>query len=277
MSGRAARVPPAARARHAETAARWAGTLYLAAVYAFILGPALVVMVGSFNSARTFPSTFESATLRWYAELLGRPDFLMALRLSAVVAALAGALASLVSLPAAFAIVRAEFPGKDLLVAFFMAPLILPQIILGLAVLQLASLAKMPLSPAVLVLAHTVVVIPYAMRALITSLTHFDRSLEDAAMNLGARPVQTWLLVTFPLIKSGLTGGSVLAFIMSFVNVPLSLFLTTAQTMTLPIRVLNYMESRIDPLVAAIATLLIVMVCATSLFLEKVLRLRLLT
>lgn len=250
--------------------------LFLALVYLYVLGPALVVVLGSFSSATSFPSPFESFTLRWYSQLLQRQEFVRSMEVSAIVAVAAASIATFLGGPAAFAFVRQRFRFQESLAAFFMTPLIIPQIALGLAMLQLLSALRIPITTLGLILIHAVFVMPYVLRAMITSLTHFDWRLEEAAMSLGASRVRTLWHVTLPLTRAGLTAGFVLAFIMSFVNVPLSLFLATPASTTLPVRVFAYMESRLDPLVAAVGAFLVLVVFATSIFLEKVLRLRLL-
>ncbi|SRR5579884_268865 len=249
---------------------------FVALVYLYVLAPALVVVIGSFNSAPSFPSAFESFTLRWYRELLQHQEFMDSMRVSAIVAATAAAIATLLAVPAGFAFVRARFRYRDTLAAFFMAPLVIPQIVLGLAMLQLLNLFRVPITTVGLVLVHAVFVMPFVLRAMVTSLTHFDRTLEEAAMSLGASRLRTLWHVTLPLTRAGLTAGFVLAFVMSFVNVPLSLFLASPVSTPLPVRVFAYMESRIDPLVAAVGASLVLLVFVVSFLLEKVLRLRLL-
>jgi putative spermidine/putrescine transport system permease protein len=257
-------------------AAELASAAFLGLVYLYVLAPALVVVAGSFNSATAFPSAFQSFTLRWYAELVRRGEFVSSMRTSAVVATAAAGLAVFVGVPAAFAFVRGRFPHRDSLATFFMVPLVIPQIVLGLAMLQLLNALRVPATTAGLILVHTVFVMPFVLRAMITSLTHFDGALEEAAMSLGASRARTLWHVTLPLTRAGLVAGFVLAFVMSFVNVPLSLFLASPASPPLPVRVFAYMESRLDPLVAAVGASLVLLVCLVSLFLERVLRLRLL-
>jgi putative spermidine/putrescine transport system permease protein len=253
-----------------------AGYLFLALLYLYVLGPALVVVIGSFNSATSFPSPFESFTLRWYGQLLRHREFMGAMKVSLVVAAAAAAIAALLAGPAAFVFVRSRLRFRDAATAFFITPLVIPQIVLGLAMLQLLNVLRVPITLLGLVLIHAVFVMPYVLRAIMTSLTHFDRTLEEAAMSLGASRLRTLWHVTLPLTRAGFVAGFVLAFIMSFVNVPLSLFLAAPTSTTLPVRVFAYMESRLDPLVAAVGAFLVLVVFATSFVLEKVLRLRLL-
>lgn len=251
------------------------GLVFLGLVYLFILGPMFVVIISSFNSAAAFPSPFESFSLRWYQALLRHDEFIKSMWVSTRVAALAALLASLLGVPLSFFLVRAHFRGKEAINAFFLSPLIIPHVALSIALLQMFSLAGIRLSAATLVLAHTVLIMPFVIRAVMASLYFVNPSMEESAMNLGANRLQTFFYVTLPLIRAGVTAGFVLAFIISFINVPLSLFLTTPGTTTLPIRVFSYMQSRLDPLVAAVGSLTVLGVTVVALLLEKVLKVRL--
>ncbi|MFQ5858039.1 MAG: ABC transporter permease [Anaerolineae bacterium] len=248
---------------------------YLALVYLFILGPMMVVVIGSFNSAVAFPSPLESFTLRWYEALLRHNEFVKSMWVSTRVGITAAGLATLLGIPLSLLLVRKEFRGKDSINAFFMTPLIIPQVAASIALLQMFSLLKFRLNELTLILAHTVFVMPFVIRAAVASLHFVEPALEESAMNLGANRLQTFFYITLPLIRAGITAGFVLAFVISFINVPLSLFLSTPGNTTLPIRVFAHMESRLDPLIAAVGALTIFGVSAIVLFLERVLKVRL--
>ncbi len=249
--------------------------LYLGLVYLFILGPMAVVFIAAFNSARAFPSPFESFTLKWFESLFQKREFIMAMGTSVRVGVGAAGLASLLGLPLSILLVRNEFRGKAAVNTIFMSPLIIPQVTLSIALLQLFSLTHVRLSEVTLTFAHTLFVMPFVIRATVSSLQFVDPSLEEAAMTMGANRIKTFFLITLPLIRAGVTAGFILAFVISFINVPLSLFLTTPGSATLPIRVFAYMESRLDPVVAAVGALIIVMVMLVSIILEKVAKVRL--
>jgi putative spermidine/putrescine transport system permease protein len=254
---------------------RFLPRLYLGLVYVFIIGPMLIIIFDSLNSATSFPSPFETVTLRWYLAVLRHDEFLAAMRVSVVVAALAAGIATVLALPAGYVLVRHSLPGRNAIATFLMAPILVPQIVIGLAMLQLLSLMRIELTLAGLVAVHTVYVMPFTLRLVMTGLAHFDFTLEEAASGLGATRLRTLRHVTVPLIRTALVAGFVFAFILSFVNLPLSLFLTNPATATLPIVMFAYMESRIDPLVAAVASMVVVAAVAITLVAERVLRLRL--
>jgi putative spermidine/putrescine transport system permease protein len=255
---------------------RFLAWLFLALVYVFALAPAAVILIDSFNSAMVFPAPFESATLRWYAGILRHEEFVASMRMSAMVATAAAIVATTVGVLAAYALIRYPVPGTNAIATFLLGPLLVPQIVIGLAMLQLIGLAGLRIGLLGLILVHAVYVLPFTLRLVMTSLTRFDFLLEDAARSLGASRLRTLWHVTLPLIRPGLVSGFVFAFILSFVNLPVSLFLTSPQTATLPIVMFAYIESRIDPLVTAVSAVVLFVAVSVMLLLERGFRIRLL-
>ena len=255
---------------------RIAAVGWLILIYLYVLGPGAMVVYGSFNSATSFPSSFEGFTLDWYAKLFERGQFLQSLLVSCEVAVLAAAIGSILGIPVSLVLDRRDFPLKNALTAFVMAPLVLPQIVLGIAMLQLLTIVQVPASFLGLTLIHAVFVMPYVIRAMLSCLAGLSASIEEAAASLGANAWRRFWLVTVPITRAGMMAGFIFAFVMSFINLPLSLFLTTPDSTTLPIRMFAYMETRIDPFIAAVGSLMVIAVLAASLFIEKVLRVRLL-
>ena len=241
-----------------------AGRLYLGALLLFLLGPAVVVAIDSINSATSFPSPFEHATLRWYAALAEHPEFIDAFGVSLIVAAAAAACATVSGFAAALALRRLRPGLRDAGVTALMGPLLVPEIVVGLAVLQLAQLAGVPLGLEMLIGTHSVFVLPVAVRLVLGGMARLDAGVEQAARSLGAGPLRAAWLVTIPLLRPSLAAAFVLSCVLSFVNLPLSMFLTSARTATLPVIVFAYMESRIDPLVAAVATLVMLIAAAAA-------------
>ena len=250
--------------------------LYLGLVYLFVIGPMLIIIIDSLNSATSFPSPFETVTLRWYVAVLRHDEFLTAMRVSAIVAALAATIATVLGFLASYALVRYPLRGENAIATFLLAPILVPQIVIGLAMLQLLALLGVQLTLAGLVAVHTIYVMPFTLRLVMTGLARFDFGLEEAALSLGAGRLRAVRYVTLPLVRTALIAGFVFAFILSFVNLPLSLFLTNPSTATLPIVMFAYMESRIDPLVAAVASMVVVAAVAITVTVERAFRLRLL-
>jgi len=250
------------------------GQVYLVAVIIFALGPAAVVVFDSVNSATSFPSPFEQFTLRWYAAVAGRPELFEAARNSLVVALLSASVASVIAFLAAYALSRSTFPGRHAVATALIGPLFIPEIVLGLAILQIAGAADLTLNLATLTAAHTLFVMPFALRLTLSGFSRFDFNLEWAARSLGASQGIALRRVVLPLVRPNLIAGFTLAAIMSFVNLPVSMFLTTPTTATLPVSVFAYMESRIDPMIAAVASLVLFVAVIATFFLDRVLKIR---
>jgi putative spermidine/putrescine transport system permease protein len=203
-------------------------------VYAFILSPIAVILIASFTAAdyTSFPP--QGWSLRWYAEIPRHPEFLEALWVSLVVAVVSATLATILGTLAALALVRYRFRGRALFNAFFLSPLMLPTVILGLALLQFYALVGITRTPASLVCGHLVITVPYVIRLVGAGLAGLDPSLERAAMSLGATPWRTFRAITLPLIGPGVAAGAAFAAIVSFDDVNIALFLASprAPTMT---------------------------------------------
>ena len=160
----------------------WAGRatalLFLLGAYVFLLAPLIIILVGSFNSAPAFPSVFESFTLKWYRAVFAQEDFMNGIWISVRVAFFTSLLALVLSLPFALKVSRTTFRGKDALMSFFMAPLALPQIVMGLAMLQFVSRIGLPASVTGLVLIHAVFMVPFVLRALLSSLARLTPTFQ---------------------------------------------------------------------------------------------------
>jgi putative spermidine/putrescine transport system permease protein len=245
------------------TLPRWAFGLSVILIYAFMFLPIAVVVLVSFNSEPYLRLPPTGLSLRWYRQVF-TPDWLPALRYSLVLGLGVALAATALGGVGAFAIARYRFPGRATLQAFLLSPLSIPSIVTGVAILQFVTVANAQalFGHPILLMAHVVVTMPFAVRMIGISLFTFDRRLEDAAQNLGARPRQVFWYITLPLLKPGVFAGMTFAFIVSFNNVPVSLFLVRPGATTLPIKILNYLEYRLDPTLAAVnmVSLLIVLI-----------------
>ncbi|MBI2371815.1 MAG: ABC transporter permease [Deltaproteobacteria bacterium] len=239
-------------------------------VYLFLLAPIAVVIIASFNSSARLSFPLEGVSLQWYRAFLANRELLEALRLSAVVALATTALALPLGLLAAFAIDRYRFPGRDALSAFLLSPLLIPGVVLGIGILIFYASVGLPISVWGFVLAHVLIASPYVVRTVLASLARFDRSLEEAAMSLGADDLRTKRAVTLPAIRPGLLAGGIFAFMTSFDNVPLSVFLATPTVTPLPVKIYADLDSHgIDPVFTAVSTVLIVGTLALVLLLDR--------
>ncbi|HEV8676724.1 MAG TPA: ABC transporter permease [Methylomirabilota bacterium] len=231
-----------------------------ALIYVFLLAPILVVVIVSFGDAAFLQFPPRRLSLRWYTNLGEYPDFVASFWLSLLLAAATAATATAIGTPAAFALARHRFRGRALLSALVMSPLVLPGLVTGIALLQFFSLFRTEPSFGRLLIGHVVVTVPYVVRSVGAVLVGFDRSLEEAARGLGANAWTATRLITLPLIKPGLLAGAIFAFILSFDNVVVSIFLTTPRLVPLPIQIYNYVESSARPIIASISTLQIAVI-----------------
>jgi putative spermidine/putrescine transport system permease protein len=241
-----------------------------AAIYAFLLAPILVVIIVSFGDAAFLQFPPRRLSLRWYANLGEYPDFVASFWLSLGLAAATAVGATLVGAPAAFALARHRFRGRAILSALVMSPLVLPGLVTGIALLQFFSLLRTEPSFARLLIGHVVITVPYVVRSVGAVLIGFDRSLEEAARGLGATAWTATLRITLPLIKPGLIAGAVFAFVLSFDNVAVSIFLTTPRLVPLPIQIYNYVESSARPIIASISALQVAVIVLLLVAAERV-------
>jgi putative spermidine/putrescine transport system permease protein len=238
----------------------WPLTLYALVVVVFLLAPLGVVVASSFTASNFTAFPPQGFSLRWYAALLEQPEFLEAFWLSLWLAALATLLATVIGTLAALGIVRYRFPGRDLANSLVLSPLLLPGVITGIALLQFFAMIGVSASFGRLLLGHVIITVPYVVRSVAAVLVGFDRSLEEAAQSLGAHPVRAVLQVTLPVVRAGVIAGAVFAFVTSFDNVVVSIFLTSPTLVPLPVRLYNYVESSARPLAASISTLQILVI-----------------
>lgn len=244
------------------------------AIYTFLIccfapAPVIVILIESLTAANyvSFPPV--GFSLRWYLEIPKRPEFIASLTTSLIVAAGAAVVSTAIGTLAALALVRYRFRGRDLLQTLFLSPLSVPAIVLGIALLQFYAAHGIPRNVMTIVLAHVLITSPYTIRLVSVSLMSFDRNLEVAARNLGASPWTTFRRITMPLIRPGMMAGAVFAFIVSFDDISVTLFLTSATSMTLPVRIYTYIDQSYDPFITAISSILILIVAVLAIVIER--------
>jgi putative spermidine/putrescine transport system permease protein len=219
--------------------------------------PTCVVILASFTSASYLSFPPAGLSLRWYSRVLASAEILRAAQTSLIVAVLATTGALGLGALTAFPLVRGRFRGRDLMLAFTLAPIMLPSVVLGIALLFFFGFLHVRLSLATLVVSHILITFPYVVRTSAAALVQVDPALEEAATNLGASSWQALRHVTLPLLAPGLAVGAGFAFIESFDNLALSIFVAGQRQETLPMRLFQLLVSDIDPVVAAVSTTLI--------------------
>jgi putative spermidine/putrescine transport system permease protein len=252
--------------------ARTCSIIFLTIVLGFLLTPLLYVAFGSLNASTLEfpPRTLSIESYRTIPEA-----FFDGLRVSLIVAAAATVLATPLGVAAALGIVRGRFGGRELLNGFLLSPLLLPMLVLGVALYQFYVVIDRTADTAItgslvgLILGHTSFCIPYVARAVIPALTQMPPSLEEAAHDLGASTWYAFSRVTLPAIRPGLAGGIAFAFLTSFDNFPMSLFLVEGDNTTLPVVMFQFIQFDLKPTILAMSTLVIIFSMAAMLFIEK--------
>lgn len=243
--------------------------LFNALVISFMLAPLLIVCIVAFTPENTLTIPTTHFSLRWFKAVFAHPDFVTSFWNSLALALASATLATLLAVPAGLAITRYSFAGRDALNALFLSPLIIPHLVLGVALLRLFSLTGASGSFFWLVLAHVVIVTPYVLRLVVAASSGADLSCEQAARSLGASDLTVFWRVTLPMILPGVSGGWLLAFINSFDEVTMSIFITAPSTVTLPVRMYMYATESIDPLMAAASALMVAFTAAVMVLLDR--------
>jgi spermidine/putrescine transport system permease protein len=230
--------------------------LVVASVYVFLFLPIVAVVLLSF-SENISVIAFGDFTLRWYRHLAGDEPVLGALWFSVQLGILSAGLTVLLGTMASFGLVRGSMHGKTVIHALLYAPIIVPEIVIAVALLILCVLLRIPRGYIALVIGHSVLILPYVISIVSARLYGFDRSLEEAAANLGATPVRTLWEVTLPLMLPAIVGAALIAFKVSFDEVVGSMFWSTARAQPLPVLVFSMLQFELTPEVNAIGTVML--------------------
>ncbi|WP_407051585.1 ABC transporter permease [Methyloraptor flagellatus] len=235
----------------------------------FMLAPIVVVCLVAFTPEGFLSLPTNGFSLRWFRTIADYPEFVHAFWVSLGLGALSSAIALVFAVPAALAIARYEFRGRDALSALFLSPLMIPHVVLGIAFLRFFTALGIGGTFGALLVAHVVVVFPFALRLTLAAATGMDRSVEMAAVSLGADGFTLFRRVTLPLIMPGVVSGWALAFIQSFDDLTMTVFLAAPGTETLPVRMFLYIQDNIDPLVTSVSACVIAVTMTALVLLDR--------
>jgi putative spermidine/putrescine transport system permease protein len=235
----------------------------------FLVGPTVIMLLTSFTASQSLKFPPDGLSLRWYAALLDADQMQAAAWNSLVVAFWTTVLSVVLGTAAALGIARSRSPLARACDVLFMSPLLLPALAFGFA--ALIFIHRLGFSPSIpfLVLGHTVVCVPFVLRTTIAALSQLDPALLDASQSLGAGGWRTFRRVTLPLIAPGLGAGAFLAFMASFDNVPVSLFLADERSEMLPIHLWQQIETNLDVRTAAVSGLIVMFTLILMLLAER--------
>lgn len=244
-------------------------TLFVIAFFVFLLAPIAVVVLFSFVDAAFVRLPIEGFSLRWYQRMIEYRPFLTSLRFSLFVAAASGLIALAISLPAALALARSRSRFAEAVVTLLLAPLSMPMILLGVALLYYLSWMGLGVSVTSLLIGHIVVSIPYVTRTIIAVYQGASPSYEESARILGANRWQVFRYVTLPLVRPGIISGLLFSMLVSLDNLPISLFFAGSSTNTLPVVMLAYQQNQFDPAIGAISTVQLVVAIVALLVIQR--------
>lgn len=246
-------------------------TIIAIIVFAFLFLPLVVIIGTSFGESSTIQFPPESFSLKWYANALASKTFMSSFRLSLGIGVGATALALLVGVPASYALSRYSLKGKKFLKNFFLSPTMIPGIVVGYALFQFIVIQlRLPVIQGLLI-GHFLISLPYIIRVVGSSMEQLDFSIEEVAWTLGCTRIRAFLSIVLPNVSSGIVAAFMLAFVNSFNNVPVSMFLSGPGVTMLPSSLLSYIEYTYDPTVSAVSVMIMLITVVLMFVIEKTL------
>lgn len=249
---------------------KWSN-LYLAIMILLMYFPLVMVVIFSFNESR-LSANFTGFSFKWYETLANDRDLKEALFNSILLGVLSCGISAIIGTLGAVGMARVKYKTKGMMEYLSTIPIMIPEIILGMVFLVFFSMLNLPFGMTTLVIAHTTFCIPYIFMMVKARLVGIDKSLEEAARDLGAGPIRTFFDITMPLIAPAVLSGSLLAFAMSFDDVVISIFVNGPRLNTLPVKVYAQLKTGVTPEINALCTIILVVITAVLLlssFLSK--------
>lgn len=241
-------------------------------ILAFLSVPAFLMIPMSFDSASGLNWPPAGFSLQWYEQMFNSPIWMQAIGRSLLVGVGTGILAMLIGTPAAFLMVRSQIRGKSALLAFILSPIVVPRMIIAVGMFYFFAKIGMVGSSFGLVLAHTVVAVPYVVITMMAVLRNYDTRLDLAAQSLGAGPLSTLRFVTFPILGAGLMSSFLFAFATSFDELTIALFASGGMNATLPKQFWDEVTLQISPVIAAVSTCLFIFIAVLIWIAERLRR-----
>ena len=230
--------------------------LYACLMYFFLYVPIIVVIIFSFNVSKR-NITFDGFTLEWYVKMLKNRQLMQSFYNTLIVAGVSTVFSVIIGTLCAVGLYKMEFKIKSLISDALYIPIVIPELVLGIALLVFFSSVNMPTSMLTLIISHITFSMPFVVITVRSRIAGFDRSIEEAARDLGANELHTFMRVTLPMIAPGVISGGMLALTMSLDDVVVSYFTTGPDSTTLPLKILGMVKKGVSPDVNALSTLMI--------------------
>ncbi|MDR1775684.1 MAG: ABC transporter permease [Actinomycetes bacterium] len=250
--------PTKRRVKPGKRIYRFSSVVYLCLIYLFLFLPIIVIVVNSFNANRVKPYIrWTGFTLDWYAKAFQSASLIQSFENTLIIAVVSTVLAVLIGTLAAVGMYRYKFRGKGVVDALLYIPVVIPEIVLGIALLSMFTRVNIPRGMLSLIIAHVTFCIPFVVFNVRARLAQYDDSIEEASMDLGANRVVTFMRITLPMLLPGIAGGALLAFTLSIDDVIVSYF-TNGQVKTFPLKVMESIKSGVSPAINALSTIILV-------------------
>ena len=244
--------------RKKEKREKGISVIFCSLVYLFLFLPIFVVVANSFNATTSKPYlSWKGFTLNWYVKLWSNSSLLESFANTMIIALASTVLSTIIGTLGAVGIYRYKFRGKSIINGFLYIPVVIPEIVIGIALLTIFSNTGIPRGMLTLILSHVSFCVPYVIFNVRARLSGYDASIEEASMDLGANRRVTFFEITLPVLAPGIAGGALLAFTLSIDDVIISYFVN-GQTKTYPLKVMESIKSGVSPDVNALSTLILI-------------------
>ena len=241
-----------------KKACKGVGIGFVSLMYIFLFLPIIVIVVNSFNATRSKPyMTWKGFTFDWYIKLFENDALLSSFGNTMIIAVVSTLLATIIGTLGAIGMYRYKFKGKGVINGLLYIPVVIPEIVLGISLLTIFSRSGIPRGMLTLILAHVSFSVPFVVFNVRARLSGYDKSVEEASMDLGANRIRTFFEITVPILAPGIGGGALLAFTLSIDDVIISYFVN-GQTKTYPLKVMESIKSGVSPDVNALSTLILI-------------------
>jgi spermidine/putrescine transport system permease protein len=231
--------------------------IFTALIYLFLYLPIAVIILFSFNTSK-MNIVFEGFTLDWYSRLFRNDTLLEAYGNTLLVGIVSTLIATIIGTLASYGMYKYKFRGKRIIDMLLYIPVVIPEIVLGISLLAIFNLSQIPMGIVSLIIAHATFSIPFVVFTVNARLSGFDKSVEEAAMDLGAGRLKTFLTVTLPIIMPGVVSGAFLAFTLSVDDIIISFFTTGPGSNTFPLKVMELTKTGVTPDVYALSTIVLI-------------------
>lgn len=247
---------------------KWTAVIYGALIYSFLYIPILILVAFSFNQSK-LNAVWTGFTVDWYGRLWTNTNVLEATKITLIVAIVSTIAATMLGTLVSVGMYKYHFRGKSVLDGMLYVPLVISEIVLGIAFLAFFSMAKVPLGLTTLIVAHITFCLPFVVVVIRARLQGFDKALEEAAMDLGANQWQTFKLITLPIIAPAIIASALLAFTISLDDVIVSFFVAGPGSTTLPLQIFSMVKHGVTPEINALSTIMLLFTLVIVVTAEK--------